>query len=77
MWIAVVTIASLALAAGAIARFDEAKCIGCTHCLRARPVDAIVGAHQYMPTVITAERTGCELYVAPCPVDGMSMETVR
>ena len=56
-----------------VAVIDEAACIGCTHCIKACPVDAIVGAHQYMHTVIETECTGCELCVAPCPVDCISM----
>lgn len=51
------------------ALIDEAACIGCTLCLAACPVDAIVGAHQFVHTVIAAHCTGCELCVAPCPVD--------
>ena len=57
----------------AVAVIDEALCIGCTHCLKACPVDAIVGAHQLMHTIIESECTGCELCVAPCPVDCISM----
>lgn len=53
----------------AVAVIDEAACIGCTLCLAACPVDAILGARQLMHTVITAECTGCELCVPPCPVD--------
>jgi electron transport complex protein RnfB len=53
----------------AVAVIDEARCIGCTHCITACPVDAIVGAHQLMHTVIEAECTGCELCIEPCPVD--------
>jgi electron transport complex protein RnfB len=52
-----------------IAFIREAECIGCTKCIQACPVDAIVGAAKLMHTVITAECTGCELCVAPCPVD--------
>ncbi|MCY1342977.1 Electron transport complex subunit RsxB [compost metagenome] len=52
-----------------IAFIREAECIGCTKCIQACPVDAIVGAAKQMHTVITAECTGCELCVAPCPVD--------
>lgn len=52
-----------------VAVIDERRCIGCTLCLKACPVDAIVGAAQYMHTVIEAECTGCELCLAPCPVD--------
>ena len=47
----------------------EAECIGCTKCIQACPVDAIVGAAKLMHTVIADECTGCELCIAPCPVD--------
>jgi electron transport complex protein RnfB len=60
----------------AVAVIDEAACIGCYHCRNACPVDAIVGAPQYMHTVIAAECTGCELCVAPCPVDCIEMRPV-
>ena len=56
-----------------VAVIDEALCIGCTHCRNACPVDAIVGAHQLMHSVIASECTGCELCVSPCPVDCISM----
>jgi electron transport complex protein RnfB len=52
-----------------IALIREAECIGCTKCIQACPVDAIVGAAKLMHTVIRDECTGCELCVAPCPVD--------
>ncbi|WP_375737921.1 electron transport complex subunit RsxB [Pseudomonas boanensis] len=52
-----------------IAFIREAECIGCTKCIQACPVDAIVGAAKQMHTVLTDECTGCELCVAPCPVD--------
>lgn len=52
-----------------VARIREAECIGCTKCLQACPVDAILGASKRMHTVIADECTGCELCVAPCPVD--------
>ncbi|WP_457437589.1 electron transport complex subunit RsxB [Pseudomonas sp. TE3786] len=52
-----------------LAFIREAECIGCTKCIQACPVDAIVGAAKLMHTVITDECTGCELCVAPCPVD--------
>ena len=52
-----------------VAAIDEAACIGCTKCIQACPVDAIVGASKRMHTVIAAWCTGCELCVAPCPVD--------
>ena len=57
----------------AIALIDESRCIGCTHCRSACPVDAITGAHQFMHTVIRSECTGCELCIAPCPVDCIDM----
>ncbi len=47
----------------------EDECIGCTKCIQACPVDAILGAAKHMHTVITNECTGCELCIAPCPVD--------
>lgn len=47
----------------------EAECIGCTKCIQACPVDAILGASKRMHSVIVDECTGCELCVAPCPVD--------
>jgi electron transport complex protein RnfB len=56
-----------------VAVIDESLCIGCTHCRSACPVDAIVGAHQLMHSVIESECTGCELCVEPCPVDCISM----
>ena len=52
-----------------IAFIDEARCIGCTKCLVVCPTDAIVGAMNYMHTVITSECIGCELCLPPCPVD--------
>lgn len=57
----------------ALAVIDETVCIGCTLCLQACPVDAILGANKHMHTVIAAECTGCELCIAPCPVDCISM----
>jgi len=60
----------------AVAVIDEPACIGCYHCRNACPVDAIVGAHQFMHTVIASECTGCELCVAPCPVDCITMRPV-
>ncbi len=60
----------------AVAFIDEQTCIGCTLCIQACPVDAIVGAAKQMHTVVEAECTGCELCVAPCPVDCITMEIV-
>ena len=56
-----------------IAVIDEQTCIGCTLCIEACPVDAIIGASKQMHTVITAYCTGCELCIPPCPVDCISM----
>ncbi|NBA94587.1 electron transport complex subunit RsxB [Pseudomonas sp. R5(2019)] len=57
------------MAPAQVAYIREAECIGCTKCIQACPVDAIVGAAKLMHTVITDECTGCDLCVAPCPVD--------
>ena len=59
-----------------LAIIDEATCIGCTLCIQACPVDAIVGAAKQMHTVVSPLCTGCELCVAPCPVDCISMVPV-
>ncbi|MDR2220635.1 MAG: electron transport complex subunit RsxB [Methylobacillus sp.] len=56
-----------------VAVIDENVCIGCTLCIQACPVDAILGAAKHMHTVIASECTGCELCVAPCPVDCIVM----
>ena len=53
----------------------EAECIGCTFCIQACPVDAIVGAAKMMHTVIIDECTGCRLCVDPCPVACISMDS--
>jgi electron transport complex protein RnfB len=55
------------------AAIDEPRCIGCTLCIQACPVDAIIGAKGQMHTVITELCTGCELCVPPCPVDCIAM----
>jgi electron transport complex protein RnfB len=56
-----------------VAVIDEHNCIGCTLCIQACPVDAIVGASKQMHTVIAAECTGCDLCLPPCPVDCIEM----
>jgi len=57
----------------AVAVIDEQTCIGCTLCLQACPVDAIVGAAKQLHGVIAADCTGCELCLPPCPVDCIRM----
>jgi len=57
-----------------VASIDETLCIGCTHCRDVCPVDAILGAHQFMHTILADECTGCELCLAPCPVDCIQMK---
>lgn len=52
-----------------VAVIVEADCIGCTKCIQACPVDAIIGASKHMHTVIEPLCTGCELCVPACPVD--------
>lgn len=56
-----------------VAVIDETTCIGCTKCIQACPVDAIVGAAKAMHTVIASECTGCKLCIEPCPVDCIEM----
>ncbi|HFQ91726.1 MAG TPA: RnfABCDGE type electron transport complex subunit B, partial [Chromatiales bacterium] len=56
-----------------VAVIDETRCIGCTLCIQACPVDAILGAAKHMHTVIASECTGCDLCVEPCPVDCIDM----
>ncbi|HZY34821.1 MAG TPA: RnfABCDGE type electron transport complex subunit B [Rhodanobacter sp.] len=57
-----------------LARIVEADCIGCTKCIQACPVDAIVGAPKLMHTVLADDCTGCELCVPACPVDCIVLE---
>ena len=56
-----------------VAWIREDECIGCTKCIQACPVDAILGAAKHMHTVIADECTGCDLCVEPCPVDCIDM----
>lgn len=56
-----------------VAYIREAECIGCTKCIQACPVDAILGAAKVMHTVIADECTGCDLCIEPCPVDCIDM----
>ncbi|MGB3072607.1 MAG: electron transport complex subunit RsxB [Ottowia sp.] len=59
-----------------VAWIDEAWCIGCTLCIKACPVDCIVGGNKRMHTVIESQCTGCELCVPACPVDCIALENV-
>jgi electron transport complex protein RnfB len=59
-----------------VAVIDEALCIGCTLCIQACPVDAIIGAAKQMHTILPDLCTGCDLCVAPCPVDCIAMVDV-
>ena len=59
-----------------VAVIREAECIGCTKCIQACPVDAIVGSGKWMHSVLNHECTGCGLCVEPCPVDCIEMVTL-
>lgn len=59
-----------------VALIDEALCIGCTLCIQACPVDAIIGAAKQMHTILPDQCTGCDLCVAPCPVDCIAMVNI-
>jgi len=61
----------------AVAFIDEDTCIGCTLCIQACPVDAILGAAKHMHTIVASECTGCELCLPPCPVDCITMEPIE
>lgn len=60
-----------------VALIREAECIGCTKCIQACPVDAIVGASKRMHTVLADLCTGCELCIPPCPVDCIDLVPPR
>jgi len=60
-----------------VAVIDESLCIGCTLCIQACPVDAIVGARRRMHSVIPDWCNGCDLCIAPCPMDCIAMVPVR
>jgi len=60
-----------------VAYIREDECIGCTKCIQACPMDAILGAAKQMHTVIGDECTGCDLCVEPCPVDCIDMLPVQ
>lgn len=60
-----------------VAVIDEQVCIGCTLCIQACPLDAIIGAPKLMHTVIEDECTGCDLCVPPCPVDCIDMVEIK
>jgi len=60
-----------------VAVIDEALCIGCTLCIQACPVDAILGAAKQMHTVIESECTGCNLCIPPCPVECIDIVEVK
>jgi electron transport complex protein RnfB len=60
-----------------VAIIDENTCIGCTLCIQACPVDAIVGSAKHMHTIIASECTGCKLCLPPCPVDCIAMVPIK
>jgi electron transport complex protein RnfB len=66
-----------AVQAKRVAVIREDECIGCTKCIQACPVDAILGAAKHMHTVIESECTGCDLCVEPCPVDCIDMIVIE
>lgn len=59
-----------------VAWIDESNCIGCTKCIQACPVDAIVGSTKAVHTVVSDLCTGCDLCVSPCPTDCIELRPV-
>ncbi|ASQ47377.1 RnfABCDGE type electron transport complex subunit B [Legionella clemsonensis] len=59
-----------------VALIRETECIGCTKCIQACPVDAIVGSGKLMHSIISHECTGCGLCIEPCPVDCIELVSV-
>jgi len=57
-----------------LAHIRESECIGCAKCIKACPVDAIIGSAKRMHTILKQECIGCQLCVAPCPVDCIDMQ---
>ena len=60
-----------------VAIIDESTCIGCTLCIQACPVDAIIGSSKQLHTIVADLCTGCELCISPCPVDCIHMEVIH
>lgn len=60
-----------------VAFIDESMCIGCTKCIQACPVDAIIGTNKMMHTIVPDLCTGCELCVAPCPTNCIEMRPIK
>jgi electron transport complex protein RnfB len=60
-----------------VAVIDENTCIGCTLCIQACPVDAIIGAAKQLHVIVAAQCTGCELCLPPCPVDCISLQVIQ
>jgi electron transport complex protein RnfB len=60
-----------------VAVIDAQSCIGCARCLPACPVDAILGARQFLHTVLAIDCNGCELCLAACPVDCIAMRPLQ
>lgn len=67
---------ALSPAVATVAWIDEGNCIGCTKCIQACPVDAIIGATRAVHTVVADLCTGCDLCVAPCPTNCIEMRPV-